>query len=555
MISRRLAWFTLLALPVPGVLLSSCAREGAGAVALVPQPVGVSVESGTFPLKKGVRVLTGAELQPAADFLVAQLNRATGWGLQVAPTAGAAEGSDATITFVPAAKGASPEAYELRIRPESIRITAGGAAGAFYAVQTLLQTCPPEVYHPAGQVQTNWSLPCLTVTDEPRFSWRGFLLDTARHFFTVEELQHVMDTLAVHKLNRFQLHLTDDQGWRLEIREYPKLTEVGAWRSGIGFGLDPKTSRTYGPDGRYGGYYSREQVRQLVNYAAARHLTIVPEIEMPGHAGAALSAYPQLSCFGGPYTTDVHAGVFAAVFCPGKEETFVFLENVLREVMEMFPGKYIHVGGDEVPKDNWKKCPQCQERIRAEGLRNEEELQSYFLSRIGKFIYSQGRVMVGWSEMLQGGLPPNAILMDWIGGAVQAATNNHDVVLAPTQYAYFDYYQSTNRSTEPRAIGGYVPLRRVFEFEPVPDTLPAQFHPRILGPQANLWTEYIASIDHVQYMMFPRLCAMAEVGWSPRDRSNYDDFKRRLETHLKRLEAMNVRYRPGLDEPITRGQP
>lgn len=514
---------------------------------LVPRPAIIDPDAGHFTLGPRVRIVTGSALRSSAEFLAAQLERA---GLSASIEDPAGISHEGAIVFA-AAKGGG-ESYELVLRPKGVEIGASEPAGAFYAVQTLLQLCPPEVYRSATNDSGPWTLPCVRIRDQPRFPWRGFLLDVARHFFTVDEVKAVADSLAVHKLNRFQLHLTDDQGWRLEIRKYPRLTEVGAWRKDIGFRLDPKASTAYGPDGRYGGFYTQDQARDLVRYAAQRHITLVPEIEMPGHAGAALSAYPELSCFGGPYNTDVNAGVFAAVFCPGKEETFTFLENVLREVMEVFPGKYIHIGGDEVPKDNWKKCPRCQERMRAEGLKTEEELQSYFLSRIGRFIAGQGRVMVGWSEMLQGGLPSNAILMDWIGGAVEAATNGHDVVASPTQYAYLDYYQSTNRLDEPRAIGGFVPLRRVFSFEPVPDALPVTFHSRVLGPQGNLWTEYIANLDHVEYMMYPRLSALAEVGWYPPRPRDYENFKLRMATHLKRLEAMGIRYRPGMDEPEKR---
>jgi hexosaminidase len=370
------------------------------------------------------------------------------------------------------------------------------------------------------------------------------LLDVARHFFTAEEVRKFIDSIALHKLNRLQLHLTDDQGWRVEIQKYPRLTEVGAWRKNIGFKLDPKASTAYGPDGRYGGFFTREQIRALNAYAKARNVLLVPEIEMPGHASAALSAYPQFSCSGGPYTTDMDGGVFAGVFCAGNDETFVFLESVLAEIMEMFPGKYIHIGGDEVPKDNWRNCPKCQARIRAEGLKNEEELQSYFIRRIEKFITSRGRVLVGWSEIRQGGLAPNTVVMDWIGGGAEAAAAGHDVVMTPTKFAYLDYYQSTNRSAEPRGIGGFVPLEKTYAFEPIPEKLAPEFQARILGGQGNLWTEYIPNLAHAEYMAFPRLCALAEVTWSSPASRNYEDFVRRLRVHLQRLDALGVKYRP-----------
>jgi len=342
----------------------------------------------------------------------------------------------------------------------------------------------------------------------------------------------------------FHWHLVDDQGWRIEIRKYPRLAEVGAWRKAIGFDLDPKDSTAYGPDGRYGGYYTRADVRELVAYAQARHITIVPEIEMPGHSSAALTAYPELSCTGGPFSTDINGGVFHGVYCAGGDKTFSFLQGVLTEVLDLFPGKYIHIGGDEVPKDNWQKCAKCQARMKQEGLKTEHDLQSYFIRRIEKFIDGQGRTLIGWSEIREGGLAQNAAIMDWKGGAVEAASAGHDVVMCPTKYCYLDYYQSTNRAAEPRAIGGFLPLSRVCSFEPIPADLAPEWHAHILGTQGNLWTEYVPSLKRIQYMAFPRLCAVAEVGWSSRSSRDWDAFLRRLQEHSRRLDQLNVHYRP-----------
>jgi hexosaminidase len=324
------------------------------------------------------------------------------------------------------------------------------------------------------------------------------------------------------------------------------LTSVGAWRSAIGFGLDPKLSTAYGPDGRYGGFFTQADIREVVAYAAARHITIVPEIEMPGHAVAALAAYPMYSCSGGGYKTDVAAGVNAGVYCAGKDETFEFLQDVLAEVISLFPGKYIHIGGDEVPKGNWQKCELCQNRIKSEGLKNERELQSYFIRRIEKYINSQGRTLIGWSEIREGGLAQNAALMDWIGGATEGATEGHDVVMSPTACCYFDYYQSQDHSTEPRAIGGYLPVTRVYAFEPVPANLDSKYRAHILGAQGNIWTEYIPSLRQVQYMAFPREAALAEVAWSPKEARNWDDFLSRWQTHTRRLDQLGATYRKGL---------
>jgi hexosaminidase len=402
---------------------------------------------------------------------------------------------------------------------------------------------PPDIFTSQVQPSKSWEIPCVTIEDKPRFPWRGLMLDVSRHFFNKEEVKRLLDAMALHKLNTFHWHLTDDQGWRIEIKKYPRLTEVGAWRGKIGFGLDPKSGTAYGPDGRYGGYYTQADVREVVTYAESRHITIVPEIEIPGHATAALAAYPEFSCLGGPYFTDMASNTLAGVFCAGNEKIYAFLEDVLGDVIDLFPGKFIHIGGDEVPKQNWKDCSRCQAQIHNESLKDEHGLQTYFIGRIEKFIRSRGRRLIGWSEIGEGGLPEQAVIMDWIGGAVEAATAAHDVVMSSDGYCYFDFYQSKDRSTEPSAIGGYLPLEKVYSFEPIPSNLSAQFQSHILGAQANVWTEYMPSLNHVEYMTFPRLCALAEVVWSPQKARNWDDFVRRLPTHLQRLEALGINYR------------
>ena len=450
-----------------------------------------------------------------------------------------------TLTTSKAKPALGPEGYELTVAPDSVIIRAAGQAGMFYGVQSLLQLLPPEVFAARPAPGVAWEIPCVQIADQPRFKWRGFMLDVARHFFTKDEVKQLLDVLAWHKINTLHLHLTDDQGWRIEIKKYPRLTQIGAWREDAGFGLDPKLSTAYGPDGRYGGYYTQDDIRELVAYARGRHITIVPEIEMPGHSSAALSAYPELSCNGGPYTPNAKGGIFAGVYCAGKEETFEFLQNVLAEIGPLFPGQYIHIGGDEVPKDNWKKCPRCQARIKQEGLGNEHELQSYFIRRIEKFINAQGRTLIGWSEIREGGLAQNAVVMDWIGGAVEAASAGHDVIMSPTKFCYLDYFQSTNHAAEPPAIGGYLPLRKVYSFDPLPEKLEPQYQSHILGAQGNLWTEYVPNFKHAQYMIFPRLCALAEVAWSPQAARNWDDFTRRLQTQFQRFDQLGVNYRKG----------
>jgi hexosaminidase len=517
----------------------------AGAPGLVPLPLKMEVGAGVFKLQAWTRILVDAKAAETGRYLAERLGPATGWSFQLGAET---EPPGGNILLLSTTRRANPalgaEGYELIVTEDFVVIRAPGPAGLFYGVQSLLQLLPPTVFgaKPAGR--GDWTIQCVRIEDQPRFEWRGLLLDVSRHFFTKDEVKELLDLMALHKLNRLQMHLTDDQGWRIEIKSYPRLTEVGAWRKGIGFGLDPKASTAYGPDGRYGGYYTQADLRELVAYGAARHITIVPEIEMPGHASAALAAYPRFSCSGKGYTTD--GGIFPGVYCPGNEETFEFLQSILAEVIELFPGKYIHIGGDEVPKGNWQKCAKCQARKAAEGLKDEKELQSYFVRRLEKFINSKGRSLIGWSEILEGGLAQNAAVMDWIGGGAEAAGAGHDVVMTPTTHCYFDYYQSKDQAAEPRAIGGFLPLDQVYSLEPMPAKLEARYQSHILGAQGNLWTEYVPSFKHSQYMIFPRLCALAEVAWSAKSSRNYADFARRLRAHLERLDQLGVNYRKGI---------
>jgi hexosaminidase len=519
----------------------------AGGPGMVPLPFKMEISGGVFKLEARTRILVDAEARETGGYLAGRLGPAMGWPLQLGADTEPARGNIVLTTRgANAALGA--EGYELVVTGDSVVIRAPGPAGLFYGVQSLLQLLPPKVLAAKLSGGGDWTIQCVRIEDQPRFKWRGLMLDVSRHFFTSSEVKELMDLMAFHKLNHLQMHLTDDQGWRIEIKRYPRLTEVGAWRKSIGFGLDPKASTAYGPDGRYGGYYTQADIRELVAYGAARHITIVPEIEMPGHSSAALAAYPKFSCSGAGYTTDVGGGIFPGVYCAGNEETFEFLQNVLAEVMELFPGKYIHIGGDEVPKGNWQKCAQCQARKAANGLKDEKELQSYFVRRIEKFINSKGRSLIGWSEILEGGLAQNAAVMDWIGGGAEAAGAGHDVVMTPTTHCYFDYYQSTNHAAEPRAIGGFLPLNKVYSLEPMPAKLEARFQSHILGAQGNLWTEYVPSFKHAQYMIFPRLCALAEVTWSAKDSRNYADFTRRLRAQFERLDQLGVNYRKGIPE-------
>ena len=436
------------------------------------------------------------------------------------------------------------EEYFLQVKPDGVNVEASAFGGFFYAIQTLKQMLPAEVY---GNQKANaaWLLPCVTILDAPRFDYRGIHLDPCRHFWTVEETKRYIDIAATYKLNRLHWHLTEDQGWRMEIKKYPKLTEVGAWRSGTCIGKDFDSN-----DGiRYGGFYTQDEMREIVAYAAERNITVIPEVDLPGHMVAALAAYPELGCTGGPYEVWTRWGVSEDVLCVGKEETFTFLEDVLTEVMDIFPSEYIHIGGDECPKDRWRNCPLCQARIKQLGLKAhdnfsaEEELQAYVTSRIQKFLNDHGRKIIGWDEILEGSLAPGATVMSWRGseGGIRAAELGFDVVMTPNSHMYIDYYQSRERDKEPLCIGGYVPVEKVYSYEPYEGMTPGT-EDHILGVQANLWTEYVTSPEFLEYMLLPRMCALSEVQWCNADRKDYTRFDNSLDHTFKMLDVMGYTY-------------
>ncbi|MDB6121673.1 MAG: hexosaminidase [Pedosphaera sp.] len=534
---------------------------------LIPLPQKVERHEGLFslrtprrfiglPLRSGTKIVVDAAAQETGHYLAAQLWRATGCRFKVETVvAGVATKGNILLTTRDAKSGLGMEGYELAVTTDSVVIRAPQAAGLFYGVQSLLQLLPPEVFAAKLVPAVKWTVPCINIEDQPRFVWRGLMLDVSRHFSSKAEVKQILEAMALHKLNTFHWHLTDDQGWRIEIKKYPLLTRVGAWRKQIGFNLDPKASTAYGPDGRYGGYYTQADIKEIVAYAQTRHITIVPEIEMPGHASAALMAYPEFSCTGGPFTTDLPGGVFNGVYCAGNEQAFSFVQDILAEVCELFPSKYIHIGGDEVPPDNWTNCAKCQIRFQQEGLKTAPELEGYFIRRIEKCINAHGRSLIGWSEIREGGLAQNAAIMDWIGGAIEAATAGHNVVMTPLADCYFDHYQSTNTVTEPHAIGGYLPLDQVYNFNPMPAKLESQYQSHILGAQANVWTEYMPSLSHVEYMVFPRLCALAEVTWSPQKARNWADFNQRMQLNYRRLDQFNINYRRNTSNPGSAHQP
>ncbi len=415
--------------------------------------------------------------------------------------------------------------YRIRIAADGVSISASSPAGIYYGMQSFLQLFPA-----GASANTEFEIPAVEIEDSPRFDWRGLHLDVSRHFLPAPFIKKYIDLLALHKMNMFHWHLTDDQGWRIEIEKYPRLTEIGAWR-------------TESDGSRYGGFYSQAEIRDIVAYAAERFVTIVPEIELPGHASAALAAYPEYSCTGGPFKAETKWGVFDDVYCPGRESTFAFLENILGEVADLFPGPYLHIGGDECPKVRWLNHDLCRQRMAAEKLSSGDELQSYFVVRIARYLQSMGKRTVGWDEILDGGAPESSVIMAWRNSekGIEAAKAGHDVVMTPMSNCYFDHYQA--KENEPKAIGGFTPLESVFGFDSIPETLPAEYEKRILGAQANVWTEYMPNEKHVEYMAFPRTCALAEVLWSEKNARPYSDFLKRLTTHLGRLDALNVNYR------------
>ena len=430
------------------------------------------------------------------------------------------------------------EGYVLEIDREKIKISAQSYAGHFYGIQTLLQILPPQIDGNATEIK----LPAQKIVDYPRFAWRGFMLDSVRHYQSPEWIKKFIDLLASQKINTLHWHLTDDQGWRIEIKKYPELTRRAAWRKHIGFGLNPDQSSHYDKAGNYGGFYSQDEIREIVRYAASRNITIVPEIELPGHAVAALTVYPEFGCTGGPYEIRLVGGVSEDVYCAGNEKVYKFWEDIFSEVAELFPGTFIHVGGDECPKIRWKSCPKCQAKIREENLENEHELQSYVIRRVQKILARHGKRLIGWDEILEGGLAPGAAVMSWRGadGGIAAARMRHDVVMSPNSHCYYDYSQS--HSGEPRSFGGFIPLERAYEFNPT-QGVPAAFHEHILGGQANLWTEYIPNEKHAEYMIAPRISALAEAVWTPQKQRDWEDFQERMVEQYKRFERAGIRYR------------
>lgn len=532
-----LSKLNLLGWSLAGLLMTACSNQPTTVAnyEVVPMPLEINTtQQASFLLKSGVTVYYPAgneKMQRNAEFLASYVKAQTGIELQVQ----AGEGGKGGIVLQLGLANDNPEAYQLKVDANQVVISSPSEAGVFYGIQTLRKA----VDVAEG---SNVELPAIEIKDQPRFGYRGMMLDVGRHFFSMDEIKTYIDMMALHNINRFHWHLSEDQGWRIEIKKYPKLTEIGSMRKETVIGHN---SGKY--DGKpYGGFYTQEQAKEIVAYAAERYITVIPEIDLPGHMQAALAAYPELGCTGGPYEVWTQWGVSDNVLCAGKDQTIQFIKDVLAEIVEIFPSEYIHVGGDECPKVKWSTCPKCQARIKALGLKSdnkhtkEERLQSYVIHEAEEFLNSKGRKMIGWDETLEGGLAPNATVMSWRGeaGGIEAAKQHHDVVMTPNTYLYFDYYQSKDTETEPMAIGGYLPIERVYSYEPMPKSLSPEEQKYIVGVQANLWTEYIPDFKQVQYMVLPRMAALCESQWCAPEKKNYEAFLQRV-SRLVNIYAKN----------------
>jgi len=506
-------------------------------VDIIPKPVSLKVLDGNINITAKTKIISAKELLGTAKYLSTLL-------MSLSNEIVIVEGkiaSENSILLVIDENIKGDEEYKLLVDDGKITISGKTARGVFYGIQTLRQMLPASIEsgkEKLSKIQIN----NISINDQPRFKYRGMHLDVGRHLFPVDFIKKYIDLIAMHKMNVLHWHLTEDQGWRIEIKKYPKLTEIGAYRDETIIGKQTKDNHNY--DGkRYGGFYTQEEIKEIVAYAQERFVDVIPEIEMPGHSLAALAAYPELGCENKDYKVATHWGVYKDVYCPS-EKTFKFLEDVIDEVVELFPAKYIHIGGDECPKDAWKKSKLAQDLIKKEGLKDEHELQSYFITRMEKYINSKGKQIIGWDEILEGGLAPNAAVMSWRGekGGIEAANQNHFVVMTPGNYCYFDHYQSKKKKKEPLAIGGYTPVKEVYNYNPVPKELSKDKEKYILGAQGNVWTEYISTTDYVEYMILPRMTALSEVLWTSQENKNWSDFKKRMGTFKKRYDALGLNY-------------
>ena len=516
---------------------------------VIPLPKEVTLnEEKPFALQQRTAIYYEEGLQREAEFLSEYVKDLLGLKLDCfVADAPRNDVDDAVVLCLEPGTFDQAEAYEISITPKQVVIKGADAAGVFYGIQTLRKSLP------VGEETKEIALPCGTIRDWPEFAYRGMHLDPCRHFMDLDSVKIYIDMLALHNMNQFHFHLSEDQGWRIEIKKYPKLTEIGAYRDGTVIG---RNGRLYDSI-RYGGFYTQEELRDLVQYAAERHVNIIPEIDLPGHMQAALASYPQLGCTGGPYEVWKRWGVSDDVLCAGNEETMQFVEDVLNEVMDIFPSPYIHIGGDECPKVRWEKCPKCQKKIKELGIKGDERfskedyLQSYVMNRMAKVVEARGRRVIGWDEILEGNVSETAIIMSWRGteGGIEAARKGHDVIMSPTSYLYFDYYQSEDPSTEPSCVGGYLPVSRVYEFKPLPSVLTPEQQKHIIGVQANIWTEYITSFHHVEYMAMPRMDALTEIQWNNPDERDFDAFVERCRHMAQLYDLYHYNYAKQIFNP------
>ncbi|NOU46591.1 MAG: family 20 glycosylhydrolase [Bacteroidales bacterium] len=523
-------------------LVMACEKREKPQVSIIPRPEKYWVSSNTINFDRKTRIIyedPNPALRLMADDLALQIGKHAAFTPEVVALSQAKSiGNDITLTINLADSAYGNEGYKMEHNGmKFLSIQANNAKGIFYGIQSFLQLLPSVGVEKPDEIV----LPSIYIEDKPRFSYRGMHLDVGRHFFPVSFVKQYIDLMAMYKFNTLHWHLTEDQGWRIEIKKYPKLTEVGAWRDKTIVGHQVNENKVF-DNLRYGGFYTQEEIREVVDYAALKQITIIPEIEMPGHSLAALAAYPEMGCSGGPYQVAGEWGVFDDVYCT-KEQTFTFLEDILTEVIGLFPGTYIHIGGDEVPKTRWKNCPSCQKRMKSEKLKTEQELQSYFVRRIEKFLASHNRRIIGWDEILEGGLAPEATVMSWRGitGGIDAAQMGHDVIMTPGDVCYFDHYQGDS-DHEPLAIGGLTKVSEVYAYEPVPEELSPNRFKYILGAQANVWTEYLTKPEDVTYMVLPRMAALSEVVWSPKEKREWSAFYKKLPYHFALYKEMGLHY-------------
>jgi hexosaminidase len=509
---------------------------------IIPKPKELTITKGRFLLSSNTVIINSANLNQEAKYLADMLNSIS--GIKITLKSSGSKNTNIKLKIDNSIK--NNEGYKLSIKYNAIVISGKTNIGVFYGIQTLRQLLPAEIENIGNEI-SELTIPAVEIIDSPRYKYRGMHLDVGRHFFSVAFIKKYLDLIAMHKMNSFHWHLTEDQGWRIEIKKYPKLTEIGGFRKGTAIGLAGTKNAPYiYDDVPYGGFYTQEEIKDIVAYAKARHITVIPEIELPGHSSAALAAYPQFGNTKGPYEVAKRWGIFNETFAP-TEETFSFLEDILREVMELFPSKFIHIGGDEVLKKEWKESSYAQKVIKREKLKNENELQSYFIRRIEKFLNANNRKIIGWDEILEGGIAPNATVMSWRGveGGIAAAKQHHTVIMTPGTHCYFDYYQVGKEGQKKEALTGskrYTTVEKVYSYEPTPSELSAEERKYILGAQGNVWTEYMPTWNLVEYNVLPRMTALSEVVWSTKKNRNWEDFHKRLKHIVKRYDALGYNY-------------